>query len=62
MSGRHSPAVAQLDQWEADCARRRALELVAEWDTIPMPAEDNGVALITWGAQAAIILKEFLRG
>ena len=59
MPGRHSPAVAQLDQWEADYFRARALELVAESDTIDL---GNLRAVAEWIGSASVILKELARG
>ena len=64
--GRHRSPVAELDQHEADRARRRALELVAELDTI---IADTGVlttgremSLWRWAGSASVILKELARG
>ena len=57
--GRHSPAVAELDRFEATLARRRALELVAESDTLDLR---DPRAVAAWVGSASAILKELARG
>ena len=57
--GRHSPAVAELDRFEADRHCARALELVAAADTLDLL---DIWALLEWIGSAAVILKELARG
>ena len=62
LMARHLHAVAELDRFEADRLRARALELVAELDTITMPALDGGKAVLGWAGAASVILAELARG
>lgn len=56
---RHLHPVAELDRLEADRLRARALELIAELDTIPLGYTPD---LARWAGQASVILAELARG
>lgn len=58
----HELPAAVHDHLAADLIRSRALQLIAELDTLPMPAHDGGTALIAWAGSASVILKELARG
>ena len=65
--GAHETADAVLTRMEADRLRARALELVAELDTIagplgPMYNDDQETALWRWAGSASVILAELARG
>ena len=61
--GRHSPAVAELDRLEAARLRARALELVAELDTIVDGEHVVDLdAFLRWAGSASVILTELARG
>ena len=65
--GAHEAPDAVLTRLEADRLRARALELVAELDTIAsppelLPAEIYTSAIWRWAGSASVILRELARG
>ena len=65
---RHLHAVAELDRFEAERLRARALELVAELDGLVemesciIDPETWRRAVMSWAGSASVILKELARG
>ena len=60
---RHLHAVAELDRFEAERLRARALELVAELDTLITGDDRHDLKnLLRWAGSASVILKELARG
>jgi hypothetical protein len=58
----HEAPAAVHDHIAADYARRRALELVAQSDTLTDETSTDLAALWSWVGQATSILRELARG